>query len=376
MITILHLITGLEVGGAERMLAHIASCSDRRRFRSVVVSMTGTGRMGPLFEAAGVPVRSLDLRRGVPDPRGILRFLRILREYRPDILQTWLYHADLLGLIARQLSPTKRLLWNLRCTEMEGTAGLTRLLAWGSGVPEAVIVNSYAGQRYHETLGYQSRRWVMIPNGFDTECFRPDTGARRRGRAELGISDDAVALLLPARYDAMKDHANFLAAAAKLAGRHPEAQFALAGAGAEPGNRELSEAIAAHGLADRIRLLGERRDIEALYPTFDIVTLSSAFGEGFPNVLGEAMACGVPCVATDIGDAAAIIGDCGIVVPARDPEALAAGWQRLMGLGAHGRAALGARARARIVEHYDLALVVARFEVLYDEIAGGDQPNS
>jgi glycosyltransferase involved in cell wall biosynthesis len=274
------------------------------------------------------------------------------------------------------LGPTKRLVWNLRCTEMEGTAGLTRLLAWGSGVPEAVIVNSYAGQRYHETLGYQSRRWVMIPNGFDTECFRPDTGARRRGRAELGISYDAVALLLPARYDAMKDHANFLAAAAKLAGRHPEAQFALAGAGAEPGNRELSEAIAAHGLGERIRLLGERRDIEALYPAFDIVTLSSAFGEGFPNVLGEAMACGVPCVATDIGDAAAIIGDCGIVVPARNPEALAAGWQRVMGLGAEGRAALGARARARIVEHYDLARVVARFEVLYDEIAGGDQPNS
>jgi glycosyltransferase involved in cell wall biosynthesis len=213
----------------------------------------------------------------------------------------------------------------------------------------------------------------MIPNSFDTECFRPDTGARR-GRAELGISDDAVALLLPARYDAMKDHANFLAAAAKLAGRHPEAQFALAGTGAEPGNRELSEAIAAHGLGERIRLLGERRDIEALYPAFDIVTLSSAFGEGFPNVLGEAMACGVPCVATDIGDAAAIIGDCGIVVPARNPEALAAGWQRVMGLGAEGHEALGARARARIVEHYDLAAVLARFEVLYEEVEGRCRP--
>ena len=370
MITILHLITGLEVGGAERMLAHIASRADRRRFRSVVVSMTGLGGMAPSIEAAGVTVRSLGLRRGVPDPRGILRLVRMLREFRPDILQTWLYHADLLGLIARQLGPTTRLVWNLRCTEMSGTAGLCRLLAWGSSVPDAVIVNSWAGQRYHEALGYRPRRWVMIPNGFDTQYFRPDAEARRRHRAELAIPEDAIALLLPARYHAMKDHTNFLAAAAKLAGRHPDAQFALAGAGTEPGNPALNAAIAAHNLGDRVRLLGERRDIQALYPAFDIVTLSSAFGEGFPNVLGEAMASHVPCVATDIGDAAAIIGDCGIVVPARDPEALAAGWERLIALGAEERAALGARARARIVEHYELASMVGRFEALYEGVEG------
>ncbi len=180
MIAVLHLITGLELGGAERMLAHIVGRADRHRFRSVVVSMTGPGRMGPLIEAEGITVRSLGLRRGAPDPRGILRLLRTLREFRPDILQTWLYHADLLGLIARQLSPTKRLVWNLRCTEMEGTAGLTRLLAWGSGVPDAVIVNSDAGQRYHEALGYRPLRWALIPNGFDTQRFRPDAETRRR----------------------------------------------------------------------------------------------------------------------------------------------------------------------------------------------------
>src|SRR5580700_3196694 len=178
MITILHLITGLEVGGAERMLAHIASCSDRHRFRSVVVSMTGPGRMGPLIEAEGITVRSLGLRRGAPDPRGILRLLRTLREFRPDILQTWLYHADLLGVIAKQLGPTTRLVWNGRCTEMEGTAGLTRLLAWCSAIPDAVIVNSHAGQRYHETLGYRPLCWALIPNGFDTQRFRPDAAAR------------------------------------------------------------------------------------------------------------------------------------------------------------------------------------------------------
>ena len=369
MITIVHLITGLELGGAERMLMQVAGRADRRHFHPVVVSMTGPGSMGPLIEAAGVTVRSLGLRRGLPDPRGIPRLVRILRELRPAVLQTWLYHADLLGLIARRFGPPGRLLWNLRCSEMADTAALCRVLARCSSIPDGVVVNSQAGQRYHAALGYRPRRWVAIPNGFDTALFRPDAEARRRGRAELGIPADGVAILLPARYHPMKDHANFLAAAARLANRRPEVHFALAGAGAEPGNRALAQAVAAQGLGGRIRLLGERSDLAVLYPVFDIATLSSAFGEGFPNVLGEAMACALPCVATDIGDAAAIIGDCGIAVRPRDPEALAAGWEQLIGLGFERRAALGLRARERVVQRYDLASVVRCFEALYEEIA-------
>jgi glycosyltransferase involved in cell wall biosynthesis len=375
MLTIMHLITGLEIGGAERMLAQLARRADRRRFRSVVVSMTGPGKIGPQLEAAGIAVRSLDLRRGVPDPRGVLRLVRLLRAIRPDVLQTWLYHADLLGLLVKRLGQPGRLVWNLRCTDMADTAGLCRVLAWGSAVPDAVIVNSRAGQRYHEALGYRPRRSVLIPNGFDTGALRPDAEARKRGRAALRIPQDAFAVLLPARYHPMKDHGNFLAAAARLAGAHRNVHFALAGSGIVAANRGLADVVASHGLGERITLLGERRDLDTLYPAFDIVTLSSAFGEGFPNVLGEAMACAVPCVATDVGDAAAIIADCGVVVPSRDPEALAAGWESLIALGEEERAALGARARARIVEHYDVARMVARFEDLYAEIAAADAPS-
>ncbi len=366
MITIMHLITGLEVGGAERMLMQVVSRSDRRRFRSVVVSMTGPGRMAPAIEAAGVTVRSLNLRRGIPDPRGILRLMRILREFRPAVLQTWLYHADLLGLIARRMGPRGPLIWNLRCSEMVETR-VARFLASCSTIPDGIIVNSQAGQRYHAAIGYRPRRWIMIPNGFDAAVFRPDPEARQRTRAELMIPEDTVAILLPARYHPMKDHANFLAAAAHLANRYANVQFALAGTGTGPSNQHLSEAVGAHGLATRVRLLGERPSLEALYPAFDIVSLSSAFGEGFPNVLGEAMACAVPCVATNIGDAGVIISDCGILVPPRDPEALAASWQRLIELGSEGRAKLGRRARRRIVEYYDLARAVRRFEALYEE---------
>jgi glycosyltransferase involved in cell wall biosynthesis len=286
------------------------------------------------------------------------------------VLQTWLYHADLLGLVAGRLDPKGQLFWNLRCTEMIGTAGLTRLLASCSAIPDGIIVNSEAGQRQHAALGYCPQRWIMIPNGFDTGLFRPDAEARRRGRLELMLPDDAIAILLPARYHPMKDHRTFLAAAALLATRRPGVQFALAGTGVGCENRVLIDEAAALGLNGRVRFLGEQPDISSLYPVFDIITLTSAFGEGFPNVLGEAMACGVPCVATDVGDAAAIVADCGAIVPPRDPEALAGAWERLIQLTPEERGALGRRARERIVEYYNLARVVGCFEALYAETPG------
>src|SRR5204862_3278594 len=159
MITILHLITGLETGGAERMLVHLTSHLDRRRFRSVVVSMTGPGTMGPFFEAAGVTLRSLELRRGVPDPRGILRLARVLREFRPAVLQTWLYHADLLGVIMRRLGLVPHLVWGLQSSDRGDLAVVRRILAWSSPTPDAVVTVSRAGQLAHEGIGYRPRGW-------------------------------------------------------------------------------------------------------------------------------------------------------------------------------------------------------------------------
>ncbi len=369
MITLMHLITGLETGGAERMVLNLAARADRSRFRPVVVSLTGTGAMGPLIEAAGVPVRALGMRRGVPDPRGIIRLALILREFRPAVLQTWLYHADLLGLIMRRLGLVPHLLWGLQCSESIDTSIVRAVLARCSGIPDAVVTVSEVGRLVHEAAGYRPRRWVHIPNAVDTSVLRPDAEARMRGRASLGIAEDAVAVLLPARYHPMKDHANFLAAAALAAEACPNARFVLAGPGTEPGNPVLDRAIAELGLGGRVLRLGERRDLERLYPAFDLVTLSSAFGEGLPLVLAEAMASGIACVATDSGDSAAIIGDTGRVVPPRDPVALAAAWVDMLALSPESRHALGARARARIQQDYDLAGIVARYECLYEDIA-------
>jgi glycosyltransferase involved in cell wall biosynthesis len=235
-------------------------------------------------------------------------------------------------------------------------------------MPDAVVVNSRAGQCFHERIGYRPRRWEHLPNGFDTNEFRPDPEARGRIRAKFGIDDDTIVIGLPARYHPMKDHDTFFDAAAILATMRPEIRFALLGAGIEPANRTLAKAVARRGIADRILLLGERNDMAEMYAAFDIATLSSAFGEGFPNVLGQAMASGLPCVATDSGDAAELLGPTGIVVPPRDPQALAAAWRRLVSLGAEGRRLVGDQARERIIRDYCIGAVVARYEALYSDI--------
>ena len=363
--TILHLITGLETGGAEQMLARLATRLDPARFRSVVVSMTGPGTIGPRLVEAGVELRSLGLPPGRPDPRGLLRLVRIVREVRPAILMTWLYHADLLGLMAKPFAGGSRLFWNIRCTESLNAAVVRRVLVAGSRVPELIVGNSSAGQRFHQGIGYRARRWEMIPNGYDTSVFRRDEAARAGLRQEIGIADDEVAIGLPARYHPMKDHQTFLAAAARLAAVEPKALFVLAGSGIEVTNRDLMGVIAATGIGERIRLLGNRGDMARVYSALDIVTLASAYGEGSPNVLGEAMACEVVCAATDCGDAAELIGPAGPIVPPSDPEALAAAWRGLVDLGPDGRRAGGAEARQRIDRLYGIAAITERYEALF-----------
>lgn len=373
-LTVVHLITGLATGGAEAMLAKVVTGMDRAAFRNVVVSMTGLGSFGPVLKEAGLPVVALDMKRGLPDPRGLLRLLRLLRAERPAVLQTWLYHADLLGLAAARLAGVPRLAWNLRCSNMDMrhypwlSQVLPRALARLSRRPDAVVVNSLAGKAVHEALGYRPRRWEFIANGFDLDAFRPDAEAGARLRAALGLPEDAVVFGHVARFDPMKDHAGLLRAAAILVATRPQARLVLIGQGVDNGNPALAQAVAAHGLAGRVHLLGPRSDVAAWTSGFD-VAVSSSISEGFPNVIGEAMACGVPCLVTDVGDSAMVVGDAGRVVPPADPAALAAAAVALVDLGDDGRRSLGAAARARIAAEFGLPVIVGRYESFYRDLA-------
>jgi glycosyltransferase involved in cell wall biosynthesis len=372
-VTIVHLITGLDVGGAETMLVKLITRMDRARFENIVVSLKSTGKLGETLAAANVPVLTLNLERLRPYSRNYLSLFRLLR--RATILQTWLYHADLLGLVAGSIARTPVILWNLRCSDMDMSryplssrlvlAALVRL----SWLPTMVIANSRSGREFHERMGYRPKIWLVIPNGFDIDVFRPNAQARAEVRRALGVSDDALLIGLPARLDPMKDHGNFFAAAGILARTAPEARFVGIGKGVDAGDPALAALIRRNGIEGQVILLGERPDMPRVYNALDIVSLSSAFGEGFPNVLGEAMATGLPCVATEVGDAAYVLGDTGRVVPPHDPHELARAWRELIEIGPDARRALGRAARERVIENFALDAVVREYEELFVKIA-------
>jgi glycosyltransferase involved in cell wall biosynthesis len=212
---------------------------------------------------------------------------------------------------------------------------------------------------------------VVIPNGFDVKSFKPDQIARRGLREELRLADDTPLIGQIGRFDPQKDYHNFIQAAALLRATHPETRFVLCGDGLTQENSQVRDWIEEAGLDSRVHLLGRRDDVARVHAALDVLTLCSAFGEGFPNVVGEAMASGVPCVVTDVGDSAMIVGDTGRVVPARDPGGLADAWRWMLGLGPEGRAQLGLAARERIVRNFELDSIVDRYQSFHEQMAEG-----
>lgn len=354
---IVHVITGLGTGGAEGMLARLVRRS--RAFRHVVVSLTGPGTIGPALRRDGIEVIALGLPPGPRALAGLPGLARLLRRLRPALVQTWLYHADLLGTLAAGLAGGLPVAWSLRCSDMDRAryGRLVGLLARLSPLPRLVIANAEAGRAWHRAQGYRPRAWAVIANGIDTDRFRPDPAARTRWRAALGVPPETVLIGMIARVDPMKDHAGFLAAATAAATLRPEIALVLAGTGTEtlPGP-------AAHRL-------GAVADVAGLYAALDIVVLASRFGEGFPNVVAEAMACGRAVIASASGDAAAILGPAGVTVPPGDDAALE---QAILSLAAapDRRAALGTAARRRVEEHYGLDRAVTAFETAWRETLG------
>jgi glycosyltransferase involved in cell wall biosynthesis len=361
---ILYVTAGLRGGGAEAMLTRLATATPGVADEIIVVSLLPAEAHVERLRAAGVTVVELDFDRAAGVARGLVELARLIAARRPDIVQGWMYHGDLAALATLIMSGRRkrtRLVWSIRCTALDlrhyGGFGL-RLVVKActllSGWPDLVTANSVAGLKSHLALGYRPRRAEVVANGIDVDAFRPDVAARRAVRLDLGIPENAIVLAHVARVDAMKDHAAFLAAMAQL----PDVSALLVGAGTE-------NLPAAHNV---IRL-GRRQDVARLFAAADFVVSSSRFGEGFSNVLGEGMACGLPAIATDVGDAKLIVGDTGLVVPPEDPVALAAGIHTLAGESAAARAERGARARARIVENFALADAVERHVQLYASLA-------
>ena len=372
----MHVITGLTTGGAETMLLKLLSAASGK-MEHMVVSLGDEGTIGPRIAALGVPVHCLGLKRNAPNPFRALAIMPLARRIAPQLIQGWMYHGNLMASMAAsalrksESRPKVPVLWNIRQTvydlrrERWLTAKFIRLGARLSARSAAIIYNSQTSATQHEDLGYRAEKRVIIPNGFDCQVLRPDDAARKAVRAELGVAEDNILIGLVARYHPMKDHAGFLRAAAIVAQDHPQVRFALAGSGVIAKQSELAEELKQNGLHDRVTLLGERSDIPRLNNAFEISCSASAWGEGFSNSIGEAMACGVPCAVTDVGDSGYLVGATGLVVPPSEPQALANAIVRLIDMGSAGRRQLGAKARNRIEAEFSLSAIVERYENLY-----------
>jgi len=359
---VLHVITGLGVGGAEKVLSDLVIADSKAGRHAAIVSLIPGGAQHDKLRAAGIAVRDLGMRRDRLNPLALLRLAAFIREHRPDVIQTWMYHADLLGLLALLLSGRRgccRLYWGIRCSNMDLARYaprlrlVIRLCAWLSRLPDGVIANSRAGRDWHRRLGYRPRQFAVIENGLDVDGFRGEHGQRGKVRAELGIDEGAFVIGTVARVDAMKNYPCLLAALERLNGTTCVAV-----------GRRTEGLHAAPGL---IRL-GERQDVPRLLAAFDLLVSASAFGEGFSNAIAEGMAAGLPVVATDVGDARRIVGDAGVIVPAGDPGALASAIRSLQRDPSR-RRELGERARRRIAAEFPLSRTVAAFEAFYRDPA-------
>lgn len=378
MITVLHLITELGNGGAERMLYGLVRASDRKKINHVVVSMVNAGDIAGKIKALEIPCYTLDMKPGKPSVGSIVKLIRLLKRIRPNAIQTWLYHADLMGLIAGKFVGIERILWNIRCSDVDfsqysrSLSLLVRLLAWLSGIPDLIVANSEAGVLAHRRRGYRPKDWRVIPNGFDLNEFEPLPDARQALFRKLEIPEESTLVGMVARFDPLKDHLTFLRAAGEVGRELSDVRYVLIGKNVTRENEVLMEAIKKEHLPGKVFLLGEQNEIPRFMAGLDML-VSSSYSEGFPNVIGEAMACGVPCVVTDAGDSAFIVGDTGLVVEPKNPKALADAMRGLINKDPGNRRQLGVAARNRILEMFSLPLVVARYEALYVELCDGTQ---
>lgn len=362
---IIHLITGLGLGGAERQLkALVSGSSEKSPMQHIVISLKDEDIIGKQLRGEkGVRLYCLNLHKSL---WGVWRLYKILRQEKPDVLQTWLYHADLLGTIMGKIAGVSHIVWNIRCSNMElsqysmVTRVVVKILKNLSRFPDAIVTNSQAGQDVHAKLGYKPRRWARIPNGIDTDLFQSNPPLGKELRRNLDIPEEAIVVGMLGRVDPMKDHVTFLKAMEILSHSNESLYCVVAGKGTQDADWTI--------VPPRLRRLGIRENAGEFLNSLDIMVLSSAFGEGFPNVVGEAMACEIPTIVTDVGDAAVIVQTPEQIVSPRDVDGLILALRRLLSLSPQERKVIGQQSRERVLKTYSLSIMRQRYALFYESL--------
>jgi glycosyltransferase involved in cell wall biosynthesis len=373
---VVHVITSLQTGGAEAMLAKLVAGAAAEGWKSLVVCLGVDGPVGARVRAAGVQTVVLGMSTRRPFPARLWAALRLVRRWKPRVIQGWMYHGNLAAWMLWLLSNrSAKLVWNIRCslTSRADFPWMTRRVigfcASLSNAPSAIVYNSSAAVGQHQSHGFRPRQAIVLPNGFDPDRLAPSLQRRDAARARLRVREDETLIGMIARYHPMKDFPSFVSAVSGVLRDRVKIRVLMAGPGVDEANVDLVERLAAAGLAGRVDLAGEIADVASVLPGLDVFCLSSAWGEAFPNIIGEAMACAVPCVATDVGDIREIIGQTGYVVPPRDSPALMRALSEMVSLPAAARRELGLAARGRIQSQYDIRDIVRQYLEMYSALA-------
>jgi glycosyltransferase involved in cell wall biosynthesis len=374
-LSVLHIIVGLNVGGAEAMLKRLIESNPASTRNAVVVSLTALGVIGESLRAQGVRVHALGMSSSLDAPITLWRLVRLIRRYQPRIVQTWMYHADLLGGVAARLAGSCAVVWGIRCTTLpQGPLSvmfwLVRLCAICSHiVPHRIICCAKSAKEVHIKLGYPEHKMTVIPNGYNFTAFDRHLTSRVKARTDLGINEGEIVIGAVGRFDPQKDFHNFVTAASNLFAKRANVTFLMVGRNIEWANITLRGWIESAKCAKRFHLLGEQPDVPYFLSAMDIFCLSSN-SEGFPNVVAEAMAMGVPCVVTRVGDAADIVGVDDFVVPVSDSASLTDALLRMCDLDPGERKRLGEKGASKVRAEYGIENIRQKYEEIYAEIAG------
>ena len=372
MVKLVHVIVSLEIGGAEGMLERLVQESSKNPLiHQSIITLKNEGTIGRRLRMQGFEVISLSMTSLLSSPIILYKLIQIFKRRRPDVVYTWMYHADLLGGVAAFLSGIKRIIWGIRNSKIpQGSFSVTSAIiricsVLSFYIPTKIVCCAESAKAAHVELGFCSSKMVVIPNGYDLDSFNPSSSLRDRIRRDLGLLESHLVIGVVGRFDPLKDFNNFVEAASLVSRDLDGVKFLMVGKGLDKDNYELNLWIEKSQYSTNFLLYGETNPHD-LFAAMDVYCLSSK-AEGFPNVVAEAMAMRIPCVVTDVGDAARIVGESGLVVDPMDANALYKGLMLMLNLDKHERDVLGNKARQLIESRYDLKVVQQKFLALAEK---------
>ncbi len=370
---IVHIITGLSDGGAEGSLYKL--CVHDKKNNHIVVSLTNQGKYGPLLKEKKIEVYNIDFKKNIQIFFRFIKLIKLLYKLKPDFVQTWMYHSDLIGGLASRIAGFKKVIWGIRCSNLDyrhinpSTVLIINLCAFLSYfIPLKIVSCSFKAKKIHEKSGYCSKKFVVIPNGFNLQNLKINEEKRINFREKLNLNQDCFLTGMVARFDKQKDHKSLLKSISEAKKYLKNIKCVLVGKNIDKHNQKLLNWIEFYNLKNHIVLLGSRRDINVIMNGLDIHILSSAYGEGFPNVLAESMACGTPCIASKVGDSEYILGNTGWLVKPHDYKSIAEKILIAANESTKKRMERSFSARRHIEKNFSINKMINNFNNLYSEI--------